>query len=89
MLILHQAGSEDAIALAGTDVQPSQIIAAEAQRATRRLVAISSAGLDALSARNLLGKREYAPTRATLSPRRPGMDARWKEQNRLHLQNMP
>lgn len=88
MLLLHQAGHEDAIALGSTDVQASLIIAAEAQRATRRLVAISSAGFDSLAARNTLEKREYAPIRAPMSPRRPGVAARWKEQNRVPFQNM-
>ena len=89
MLLLHQAGHEDTIALGSPDVQSYPIMAAGAQRATRRLVAISSAGIDSLAACNMSGKREYGPTRATMSPRRPGVAARWKEQNRVHLQNVP
>ncbi len=94
VLILHQAGDENAIASANTDVPQSLMIAAAAQRATNRLVAISSAGFDALalsnnsrnSSRRVLAAPATVAARATLAPRRPGVHARWKEQNRVPFQ---
>ena len=88
MLMLHQAGHEDAMAAAGSDSASSLMIADAAQRATKRLVAISSAGFDPMAVRELLRTPVYAPTRTVASPRRPGVHARWKEQNRVPFQNM-
>lgn len=92
VLILHQAGDEDAIASANTDAPQATMIAAAAQRATNRLVAISSAGFDALAmrnnSRNVLAAPATVAVRATMSPRRPGVHARWKEQNRVPFQNL-
>ena len=90
VLILHQAGDEDAIASANTDAPQSLMIVAAAQRATNRLVAISSAGFDALNVRNVnvIAAPATVATRATIAPRRPGVHARWKEQNRVPFQNL-
>ena len=88
VLILHQAGAEDAIASANTDAPQSMMIAAAAQRATNRLVAISSVGFDALVVRNVLTAPATVAVRTTMTPRRPGMHARWKEQNRVPFQNL-
>ena len=90
VLMLHQAGDEDAIASANTDAPQSLMIAAAAQRATNRLVAISSAGFDALNVRNVnvIAAPATVATRATIAPRRPGVHARWKEQNRVPFQNL-
>ena len=88
MLMLHQAGHEDAMAAAGSDAASSLMIADAAQRATKRLVAISSAGFDPMAVRELLRTPVYTPTRTVASPRRPGVHARWKEQNRVPFQNM-
>ena len=88
MLMLHQAGHEDAISAAGSDAASSLMIKDAAQRATKRLVAISSAGFDPMLVRELLRAPVSAPTRAVASPRRPGMHARWKEQNRVPFHNV-
>ena len=88
MLMLHQVGHEDAMAAAGGDAASSLMIAEAAQRATKRLVAISSAGFDPMAVRELLRAPVYAPTRTVVSPRRPGVHARWKEQNRVPFQNV-
>lgn len=86
VLVLHQAGDENAIASANTDVPQSLMIAAAAQRATNRLVAISSAGFNALDVRNVLTAPVTVAARSTMAPRRPGVHARWKEQNRVPFQ---
>ncbi len=88
MLMLHQAGHENPIVAAGSDVASSSMIKDAAQRATKRLVAISSAGFDPMLVRELLRAPVNAPTRTVASPRRPGMHARWKEQNRVPFQNV-
>ncbi len=92
VLILHQAGDDDAIASANSDAPQSMMIAAAAQRATNRLVAISSAGFDALAihnnSRNVLTAPVAVAVPATMTPRRPGVHARWKEQNRVPFQNL-
>ncbi len=88
MLMLHQAGHENPIVAAGSDVASSSMIKDAAQRATKRLVAISSAGFDPMAVRKLLRAPVYAPTRMVASPRRPGVHARWKEQNRVPFQNV-
>ena len=88
MLMLHQAGHENPIVAAGSDVASSSMIKDAAQRATKRLVAISSAGFDPIAVRELLRTPVHAPTRVVPSPRRPGVHARWKEQNRVPFQNV-
>ena len=88
MLMLHQAGHENPIVAAGSDVASSSMIKDAAQRATKRLVAISSAGFDPMAVRELLRTPVYTPTRTVASPRRPGVHARWKEQNRVPFQNV-
>lgn len=57
-------------------VQPELSIAAVAQHVRKRVVAISSAGDAAAGPANLPA---FTPGRS----RRPGVHARWKEQNRL------
>ena len=86
MLILHQAGVEDTLAAANRGKLPAVTIAAAAQRATRRIVAISSTGLESMTAHELLRTPAYAPMRAMANLRRPGVHARWKEQNRVPFQ---
>ena len=88
MLMLHQAGVEDAIASGSTNTPPVEIIAAAAQRTSKHLVAISSVRFESMSARELVRAPAYAPMRVMANPRRPGVDARWKEQNRVPFQNV-
>jgi hypothetical protein len=88
MLMLYQAGVEDAIASGSTSTPSTVIIAATAQRTSRHLVAISSRALESMSARELVRAPAYEPMRALTSPRRPGVHARWKEQNRVPFQNV-
>ena len=86
MLVLHQAGVEDTLAAANSGELPTVMIAAAAQRATRRIVAISSIGLESMTAHELLRAPTYTPMRAMANLRRPGVHARWKEQNRVPFQ---
>ena len=86
MLILHQAGVEDTLAAANSGELPAAIIVAAAQRATRRIVAISSTGLESMTAHELVHAPAYTPMRAMANLRRPGVHARWKEQNRVLFQ---
>ena len=86
MLILHHADVEVVLAAANSGELPGVIIAAAAQRATRRIVAISSTGLESMTAHELLRTPAYAPMRAMANLRRPGVHARWKEQNRVPFQ---
>ena len=86
MLVLHQAGVEDTLAAANSGELPAVMIAAAAQRATRRIVAISSTGLESMTAHELLRAPTYTPMRAMSNLRRPGVLARWKEQNRVPFQ---
>ena len=88
MLMQPQAGHEAAVALGNPDVQPFGTMVVDAQRATRRLAAISSVGCVSLAARNVLTKKGDPPTQAPMSARRPGMGARWKERNRVPIPNM-
>ena len=88
MLMLHQAGVEDAIASGGIDTPPVEIIVAAAQRTSKHLVAISSVRFESMSARELVRAPAYAPMRAMANPRRPGVHARWKEQNRVPVQRL-
>lgn len=86
---LSRASLTDAIA-AG-DAQASMISAA-AQRVSRRLVALSSSGFDSPTAREITKALERTHARAcaasSVAPRRPGMQARWKEQNRVPFHNI-
>ena len=90
-LTLSRASLTDAIAAGGSDAQASMFSAA-AQRTSRRLVALSSSGFDSPTAREIIGALERAPTRtptaSSAAPRRPGVHARWKEQNRVPFHNM-
>lgn len=86
MLILHQAGVEVTLAAANSGELPAVIIAAAAQRATRRIVAISSTGLETVAAHELVYAPAYTPMRVMANLRRPGVHARWKEQNRVPFQ---
>jgi hypothetical protein len=88
MLMLHQAGVEDAIASSNTATPSTVIIAATARRTSKRLVAISSRALESVSARESVRAPAYAPMRTIPNPRRPGVHARWKEQNRVPFQNV-
>ena len=87
-LILPPPSHEDGVALGSPDVQQLGTMVVKAQRANRHLAAISSVGCVSLAACNMLTKRGDAPTQAPMSARRPGMDARWKERNRVPIQNM-
>ena len=86
MLILHQAGVEVILATANSGELPAVIIAAAAQRATRRIVAISSTGFESMTAHELVRTPAHTPMRAMANLRRPGVLARWKEQNRVPFQ---
>lgn len=90
-LTLSRVSLTDAIAAGGGDAQSSMISAA-AQRVSRRLVALSSSGFDSPTAREIINALERAPTHAraasSAAPRRPGMQARWKEQNRVPFHNI-
>ena len=52
-------------------------------RATTRVSAISSAGIDASPTSATSGANQVVTTGAPSSSRRPGVEARWKEQNRV------
>lgn len=51
--------------------------------ATKRIVAISSAGVGAPAVSEAPVAQQVATTTAPSRPRRPGVGARWKEQNRV------
>ena len=72
---------------ANAGASPSLNLAAVAQRVTIRVVAISSAGIDVIAGNKLLATSARAPIRKSLSLRRPGVHARWKEQNRVPFQS--
>lgn len=76
----------DAIALT-RDAEPSSMISTAAQRVTRRLVALSSSGFDSPSAGEIINALERTTSPRIL--RRPGVDARWKEANRVPFHHQP
>ena len=82
-------GSDLATDVVSTDGnQMSALAIAVTAPATQRVVAISSVGFDAAA----IGKALTAPKKLSrpklLAPRRPGVHARWKEQNRLPIQGL-
>jgi hypothetical protein len=74
--------------VAGGDALPASIISAAAERVSRRLVALSSSGFDSPTAREIIVAIRPQADRTPANPRRPGMQARWKEQNRVPFHNM-
>lgn len=78
----------NAIGSVSRDLPPLFIVAAAPQRVTRRVVVISSAGFELSSDQGGLALPKNLPTLAIMSPRRPGVHARWKVQNRLPFQRM-
>ena len=75
LLAGHPAERANALVAASINA-PSLIITGEASRVTTRIVAISTVEIDALAGRK------------KLNPTRPGVHARWKEQNRVAIQHM-
>lgn len=83
------AGAEPRVdAVAPTrDAELASMISATAQRVTRRLVALSSSGFDSPSAGEIINALERTTTAKT--SRRPGVDARWKQANRVSFHHEP
>lgn len=71
----NASGRADAVAVSAAD--PTM------QRPTKRVAAISSSSIDASTAPEASAGNQIVTTRAASSPRRPGVEARWKEQNRV------
>jgi hypothetical protein len=69
----HRAGQANVISPAHIDAPSSVIIAAEARRVTKRIVAISSTGIEALAGR------------MKLKAHRPGVQGRWKASDRVAM----
>ncbi|MCY7386448.1 MAG: hypothetical protein LH481_00010 [Burkholderiales bacterium] len=68
--------------------QMPALAVAVATPATQRVVAISSVGFDAAAIGQALAAPKKLPRLKLLAPRRPGVHARWKEQNRLPIQSL-
>ena len=88
LLIGRHANRVNAIESAGVDTPPSLNMAAAAQRVSKRLVALSSAGFDSPTAEDILSVAKSVAARTSLNARRPGVHARWKEQNRVPFQRL-
>ena len=73
VLAWHRAGQADLVSLVHVDAPSSLVMATEARRVTRRLVAISSSGMEALAGRK------------KLNPPRPGVQGRWKTSDRVAM----
>ena len=85
LLIGRNADRVNAIDVAA---QPSLNMATAAQRVSKRLVALSSAGFDSPTAEDILSVAKSVAARTSLNARRPGVHARWKEQNRVPFQRL-
>ena len=85
LLIGRNADRVNAIDVAA---QPSLNMATAAQRVSKRLVALSSAGFDSPTAEDILSVAKSVAARTSLTARRPGVHARWKEQNRVPFQRL-
>ena len=85
LLIGRHADRVNAIDVAA---QPSLNMATAAQRVSKRLVALSSAGFDSPTAEDILSVAKSVAARTSLNARRPGVHARWKEQNRVPFQRL-
>ena len=85
LLIGRNADRVNAIDVAA---QPSLNMATAAQRVSKRLVALSSAGFDSPTAEDILSVAKSVAARSSLNARRPGVHARWKEQNRVPFQRL-
>ena len=85
LLIGRNADRVNAIDVAA---QPSLNMATAAQRVSKRLVALSSAGFDSPTAEDILSVTKSVAARTSLTSRRPGVHARWKEQNRVPFQRL-
>ena len=85
LLIGRKADRVNAIDVAA---QPSLNMATAAQRVSKRLVALSSAGFDSPTAEDILSVAKSVAARTSLTARRPGVHARWKEQNRVPFQRL-
>ena len=88
LLIGRHADRVNAIESATVVAQPSLNMAAAAQRVSKRLVALSSAGFDSPAAEDILSVAKSVAARTSLNARRPGVHARWKEQNRVPFQRL-
>ena len=85
LLIGRNADHVNAIDVAA---QPSLNMATAAQRVSKRLVALSSAGFDSPTAEDIFSVAKSVAARTSLNARRPGVHARWKEQNRVPFQRL-
>ena len=88
LLIGRHADRVNAFESAGVDTPPSLNMATAAQRVSKRLVALSSAGFDSPTAEDILSVTKSVAARTSLTSRRPGVHARWKEQNRVPFQRL-
>ena len=82
---LRSYGGSDisTITLAGADLRRVTMVAALMPRVSKRMATISSVGFQPWSKPTPLASTSKLPPEVTRAVRRPGVDARWKEQNRL------
>ena len=88
LLIGRHADRVNAIASVGAEAPPSLNMATAAQRVSKLLVALSSAGFDSPTAEDIFSVAKSVAARTSLNTRRPGVHARWKEQNRVPFQRL-
>ena len=69
--------------LVGADLRRVSMVAALMPRVSKRMATISSVGLAPWSEPKPLALTKKLPPEVTRAVRRPGVDTRWKEQNRL------
>ena len=83
VLTSHRAVQAPAAVAVPRNAAPALSIAAVALRVRKRVVAISSTGFDPSTLQRTAALPVTSPTFTSADPRRPGVRARWKEQNRL------